>query len=35
VAVPWSVLQAEGSEDRLVLDVSRSALGQLRDLGRP
>jgi sporulation protein YlmC with PRC-barrel domain len=35
VAVPWSVLQAEESEDRLVLDVSRRALGQLRDLGRP
>jgi sporulation protein YlmC with PRC-barrel domain len=35
VAVPWSVLQADGPENCLVLDVSLRALGELRDVGRP
>jgi sporulation protein YlmC with PRC-barrel domain len=35
VAVPWSVLRPGGHEHQLRLDVSRAALGRLKDLGRP
>lgn len=32
VAVPWSVLQLEGTEQPLVLDVSRETLHRLKNL---
>lgn len=35
VAVPWSVLQPDGGDRRLVLDASRESLRRLRSFGSP
>lgn len=35
VAIPWSVLQPDGADRRLVLDVSHHALSRLRNFGQP
>ena len=35
VAVPWSVLHADGQQGRLILGVSPAALQGLKDLERP